>query len=59
MSAKQGVLEILRHLWQTQRGAINVMGRNLSGDELYNAPTYSLPRRAMELLDPTSFPGLA
>lgn len=59
MSAKQGVLEIIRHLWQTQRGAINVMGRNQSGDELYTASTYSLPRRAMELLDPTSLPGLA
>jgi hypothetical protein len=59
MSAKQGVLEILRHLWQTQRGSINVMSRSNSGDELYSSPTYSLPRRAMELLDPTSFPGLA
>ena len=59
MAAKQGVLEILRHLWQTQRGAINVMSRTQSGDELYNTPTYSLPRRAMELLDPTSFPGMA
>ena len=59
MAAKQGVLEIIRHLWQTQRGAINVMNRQLNGDELYQSPTYSLPRRAMELLDPTSFPGLA
>ena len=59
MSAKQGVLEIIRHLWQTQRGAINVMNRQLNGDELYQSATYSLPRRAMELLDPTSFPGLA
>jgi hypothetical protein len=59
MSAKQGVLEIIRHLWQTQRGGMNVMSRALGGDELYQAPTYSLPRRAMELLDPTSFPGLA
>ena len=59
MSAKQGVLEIIRHLWQTQRGSINVMSRTNSGDELYSTPTYSLPRRAMELLDPTSFPGLA
>ena len=59
MSAKQGVLEIIRHLWTTQRGAMNVMGRQLSGDELYSTPTYSLPRRAMELLDPTSFPGMA
>ena len=59
MSAKQGVLVIIKHLWETQRGAMNVMGRVLGGDELYSTPTYSLPRRAMELLDPTSFPGLA
>jgi hypothetical protein len=59
MAAKQGVLEIIRHLWQTQRGAMNVMGRNQTGDELYPASTYSLPRRAMELLDPTSLPGIA
>jgi hypothetical protein len=59
MSAKQGVLEIIRHLWTTQRGAMNVMGRQLAGDELYSTPTYSLPRRAMELLDPVSLPGIA
>lgn len=59
MSAKQGVLEIIRHLWTSQRGAMNVMGRQLTGDELYSTPTYSLPRRAMELLDPVSLPGLA
>ena len=59
MSAKQGVLEIIRHLWQTQRGAMNVMGRVQTGDEMYSSATYSLPRRAMELLDPTSLPGLA
>jgi hypothetical protein len=59
MSAKQGVLVIIKHLWESQRGAMNVMGRVLGGDELYQTPTYSLPRRAMELLDPTSLPGLA
>jgi len=59
MSAKQGVLIIIKHLWESQRGAMNVMGRVLGGDELYSTPTYSLPRRAMELLDPTSFPGMA
>jgi len=59
MSAKQGVLEIIRHLWQTQRGAMNVMTRNQTGDDFYQGATYSLPRRAMELLDPVSFPGLA
>jgi hypothetical protein len=35
------------------------MTRNQTGDDFYPASTYSLPRRAMELLDPTSFPGLA
>lgn len=58
-AAKQGVLEIIRHLWQTQRGPSSVMGRQQSGDEFYSTPTYSLPRRAMELLDPVSLPGLA
>lgn len=58
-AAKQGVLEIIRHLWQTQRGAMNVMTRNQSGDDFYTASTYSLPRRAMELLDPLSLPGMA
>jgi hypothetical protein len=59
MAAKQGVLEIIRHMWQTQRGAMNVMGRTQTGDELYGSSTYSLPRRAMELLDPASLPGMA
>ena len=58
-AAKQGVLEIIRHLWQTQRGPSSVIGRSQSGDEFYQTPTYSLPRRAMELLDPVSLPGLA
>jgi hypothetical protein len=58
-AAKQGVLEVIRHLWQTQRGSMSVLGRNISGDEMYQTPTYSLPRRAMELLDPVSLPGLA
>ena len=58
-AAQQGVLEILRHLWQTQRGAANVITRSQSGDDFYPASTYSLPRRAMELLDPLSLPGLA
>ena len=58
-SAKQGVLEIIRHLWQTQRGPTSVVGRNQSGDDFYQSATYSLPRRAMELLDPVSLPGLA
>jgi len=58
-AVQQGVLEIIRHLWSTQRGAVNVMTRTGSGDDFYPASTYSLPRRAMELLDPASLPGLA
>jgi hypothetical protein len=58
-AVRQGTLETLRHLWQTQRGSSSVMGRQLQGDETYSTPTYSLPRRAMELLDPASLPGLA
>lgn len=58
-AAKQGVLELVRHLWQTQRGAMNVLTRNQSGDDFYPTATYSLPRRCMELLDQMSLPGVA
>ena len=58
-AAKQGVLEIIRHLWQTQRGAMSVISRNQTGDDFYPGSTYSLPRRCMELLDQMSVPGLA
>lgn len=58
-SAKQGVLEIIRHLWQTQRGTNNVLTRNQTGDDFLPTATFSLPRRAMELLDPISLPGIA
>jgi len=58
-AGKQGVLEIIRHLWQTQRGPTAVVGRNQSGDDFYTTATYSLPRRCMELLDQMSLPGMA
>lgn len=58
-AGKQGVLETIRHLWQTQRGPTSVLGRTQTGDDFYQSATYSLPRRAMELLDPLSLPGLA
>jgi len=56
--AKQGVLELVRHLWQTQRGSMNVISRNQNGDDFYSASTFSMPRRVMELLDPISLPGI-
>lgn len=58
-AARQGVLEIIRHLWQTQRGAMSVISRNQTGDDFYPGSTYSLPRRCMELLDQMSLPGMA
>jgi hypothetical protein len=58
-TAKQGLLEEIRHLWQTQRGSTNVMGRNQSGDEYSPGTSYSMPLRVMELLDPIRLPGVA
>lgn len=58
-AVQQGVLEILRHLWLTQRGGANVMNRAIAGDEFIPGTGYSIPRRALELLDPASLPGLA
>lgn len=58
-SAKQGVLEEIRHLWQTQRGSTSVMGRGQNGDEYTAGTTYSMPRRVMELLEQRSLPGIA
>lgn len=52
-SAKQAVLEEVRHLWQTQRGTAS-SARNQSGDEYDPRTTYSMPRRVIELLDPVS-----
>ena len=55
---RQGVLEILRHTWQTQRGSMNVLNKN--ADDGYNpGSTYSIPRRASEYLDQASLPGIA
>lgn len=58
-TAKQGLLEEIRHLWQTQRGSTSVMGRGQNGDEYTAGTTYSMPRRVMELLDPVCLPGIA
>ena len=57
--AQQAVLEALRHLWQTQRGAASVSALVSSGDDYTPGMGYSLPRRVMELLDPVSLAGLA
>lgn len=50
----RGALIILQHLWETQRGASGAV-RSLatSSDETYDPRySYSIPRRALELLGP-------
>jgi hypothetical protein len=48
--ARHATLETLRHLWATQRGTM--AGRTaLQGDEPVAGSSYSLPRRAIELIE--------
>ena len=49
------VLELTRHLWQTQRGAMN---RPRSGDDYQPGLSFSMPNRVLELLD-DGLPGIA
>lgn len=53
--ARQATLETLRHLWQTQRGTV---ARNpMNGDDIDTRSTFSLPMRAIELIDKIAFHG--
>ena len=54
--AKQATLEVLRHLWQTQRGAMGSRAQ-MAGDGYDPSASYSLPRRAQELLSLIAKPG--
>lgn len=50
---RQAVLELTRHLWETQRGTMPMMPRGVDGMDAFNpAMGYSLPRRVTELLAP-------
>ena len=51
----QGVKEMLRHLWETQRGTKRV----LPGDDWDPGQGYSVPRRVAELWDGATMTGLA
>lgn len=55
--ARQGTLEIIKHLWETQRGSKSVIGK--ATDEYQQGVTYSMPRRVCELLDQIALPGIA
>lgn len=58
-TVQQAVLEALRHLWQTQRGAASVSALVSAGDDYTPGMGYSLPRRVMELLGPWTLAGVA
>lgn len=54
----QGVLEITRHLWDTQRGGSQLPRQQGAGDDWSSESGWSVPRRVMELLG-TRAPGIA
>jgi hypothetical protein len=58
--AEQAVLELTRHLWQTQRGSSVGLPGLGGGDDVY-APGlgYAMPRRVTELLDTVRMGGFA
>lgn len=49
-TVRQAVLEMSRHLWDTQRGSMKGLPR--SGDTAVPGTGYSLPNRVLELLEP-------
>ena len=54
--ARQGVKELLKHLWQTQRGSRKT---NYSADEYDPGTAYSMPIRVAQLLEPLRVAGFA
>jgi len=49
---RQAVLEMCRHLWETQRGSLRANGLPLAGGTTQPGASYSLPNRVLELLAP-------
>lgn len=54
---QQGVLEMVRHLWETQRGGSSFPRQANANDEFDPRTGYTVPRRVSELLDPYRMPG--
>ncbi len=52
---RQGVLEMVRHLWETQRGSMATFPRG--GDDYTPGAGYSIPNRVRELWDLNRVPG--
>jgi hypothetical protein len=51
---QQGIMEMTRHLWQTQRGTLRM---GIGQDDWSPAMSFSLPRRVAELWEPYRLPG--
>lgn len=58
-SDRQGVLEMVRHLWETQRGTLAAMPRGAGLDDYNPGTGYSIPNRVKELWDFDAVPGFA
>jgi hypothetical protein len=56
--AKMGMLDLVRHLWNTQRGSMNVISRNQSGDDFIPGGSHVFTYRVAEALGFTSLPGI-
>lgn len=59
-AAQQAVLELTRHLWQTQRGNVALPSLGGADDPIgWGQTAFSMPNRVRELLDPLCAPGIA
>ncbi len=58
-TARQAILEIARHLWDTQRGGSQLPRQAGAGDDWDPRAGYSIPRLAAELLDGHRQAGIA
>ena len=54
---RQGCLELIRHLWDSQRGGYSIPKQQGAGDTWDPRQGYSVPRRVAELLDSEIGPG--
>ena len=52
-----GVLELTRHLWETQRGGSNLPRQAGAGDDWDPRSGYSIPRKVSQMLDFDKSPG--
>lgn len=57
-TVRHAILELARHLWDTQRGGSQLPRQQGAGDDWDPRQGYSIPRRVAELLDAHRAPGI-